>query len=89
MISHVDENGRSKLVPTGKKSTVGYELDKMASNIAIFRNGAGVHYRSDALGIELGELIAIYFKRYPKYVEVSVNFKLRNGKKEYISNISQ
>lgn len=42
------------------KLTVGGELNKLASNIAIGRNIAGVHYRSDAIqGILLGEAVAI------------------------------
>ncbi len=36
------------------------ELNKLASNIAMGRNFAGIHYRADAdLGISLGESIAI------------------------------
>lgn len=39
--------------------TVGGELNKLASNIAIGRNGAGVHWRSDATeGMKLGEAVA-------------------------------
>jgi hypothetical protein len=39
--------------------TVGGELNKLAANIAIGRNGAGVHYRSDYTeSIRLGEQIA-------------------------------
>ena len=50
--------------------TVCQELDKLASNIASFRNAAGIHYRSDMEeGILLGEQVAINFlqeeiKRY-------------------------
>jgi len=40
--------------------TVGGELDKLAFNIAMGRNFAGIHYRSDAMaGFRLGEDIAI------------------------------
>jgi membrane-associated phospholipid phosphatase len=40
--------------------TVGDELNKLASNIAIGRNMAGVHYRSDYVqGLLLGEAVAI------------------------------
>mmetsp|Transcript_81 Transcript_81/g.233 ORF Transcript_81/g.233 Transcript_81/m.233 type:complete len:604 (-) Transcript_81:219-2030(-) len=44
--------------------TVHGEMNKLASNIAIGRNMAGIHYRSDAdLGMMLGEKVAIqYFK---------------------------
>lgn len=40
--------------------TVGNELNKLASNIALGRDHAGVHYRSDGIeGILLGEKVAI------------------------------
>ncbi len=42
--------------------TVGGELDKLASNVALSRNFAGVHYRSDGdEGILLGEQVALYY----------------------------
>ncbi len=42
--------------------TVGGELDKLASNVALARDFAGVHYRSDGdYGINLGETVAIQF----------------------------
>ena len=49
------------LVPwQGAPLTVGGELDKLAANIALSRNTAGVHYRSDGLaGLQLGEAVAI------------------------------
>jgi membrane-associated phospholipid phosphatase len=40
--------------------TIGDELNKLASNIALGRNMAGIHYRSDYLqGVLLGEEVAI------------------------------
>ncbi|HEX8903980.1 MAG TPA: hypothetical protein VF771_04020, partial [Longimicrobiaceae bacterium] len=40
--------------------TVGGELNKLAGNIAIFRNAAGVHWRSDYTeSLPLGEAVAI------------------------------
>ena len=40
--------------------TVGSELNKLAGNIALFRNGAGVHWRSDYTeSVPFGEAIAI------------------------------
>ncbi len=40
--------------------TVGGEIDKLASNVAIGRNAAGVHWRSDAIeGLRLGEAVAL------------------------------
>jgi len=49
------------LVPyKGAELTVGGELNKLASNIALGRNTAGVHWRSDAIeGLKLGEAVAI------------------------------
>jgi hypothetical protein len=39
---------------------VGGELNKLAANVAIGRNGAGVHWRSDAWeSLKLGEAVAI------------------------------
>jgi hypothetical protein len=40
--------------------TVGGELNKLAGNISLFRNAAGVHWRSDHTeSILLGERVAI------------------------------
>lgn len=48
----------------GDPLTVGGELNKLASNISIGRNHAGVHYRSDAAAsLELGEQVAIELLR--------------------------
>jgi membrane-associated phospholipid phosphatase len=42
--------------------TVGGELDKFASNVALGRDFCGVHYRSDGIeGIRLGEQVAIAY----------------------------
>jgi hypothetical protein len=39
---------------------VGHEIDKLAFNIAMGRNWAGIHYRSDAIaGLQLGEEVGI------------------------------
>lgn len=44
------------------QATVGTEINKLASNVAIGRNFAGIHYRSDAIiGIKLGEIVAIHY----------------------------
>jgi hypothetical protein len=44
----------------GGDLTVGGELDKLASNTALGRNFAGIHWRSDAAeGLKLGEEVAI------------------------------
>ena len=55
-----DSSGTSLIPYTGPSLTVGDELNKLASNIAIGRNGAGVHYRSDySESIRLGEELAL------------------------------
>src|SRR5262249_47732183 len=52
---------------TGAPLTVGGELNKLAWNVAIGRNIAGVHWRSDATeSLKLGEEIAIRFMREEK-----------------------
>ncbi len=50
-----------ELVPyTGEQLTVGGELNKLAANIAIARNGAGVHWRSDYTeSLKVGEAVAL------------------------------
>jgi hypothetical protein len=55
-----DRNGLN-LVPAGAANlTVGGELNKLAANISIGRNAAGVHWRSDYTeSVRLGEEIAI------------------------------
>lgn len=61
-----DPNDPTQLVPLSDGSenllTVGGELDKLAANIAMARDFAGVHYRADGdNGILLGESVAIQF----------------------------
>jgi len=79
----------TELVSTNQKVTVGHELDKLASNIALFRDAAGVHYRSDGIGIKLGEQIAIsllqkHVKRYARPTKLTLHD--RSGKKIVIKN---
>jgi hypothetical protein len=56
-------DGLSLVAYTGADAgqmTVGGELNKLAGNIAIFRNAAGVHWRSDYTdSLPLGEAVAI------------------------------
>jgi hypothetical protein len=48
------------LTPCQEALTVAGELNKLASNIAMARNAAGVHWRSDSVeGIRLGEAAAL------------------------------
>ncbi len=54
------EDGRSLLDYAGEELTLGGELNKLASNIALGRNMAGVHWRADGDdGVTCGEEIAI------------------------------
>src|SRR6516162_7320066 len=58
------DDGLSLAPYTGAPLTVGGELNKLASNIAMGRDAGGVHYRSDGVeGIKLGEAIAISILR--------------------------
>ena len=53
-------NGTSLAPYRGHDLTVGNELNKVAANVAIGRNGAGVHWRSDyTSSVHLGERVAI------------------------------
>src|SRR5262249_44967013 len=55
-----NEDGTALLPYQGPPLTVMGELNKIARNIAIGRNGAGVHWRTDAIGgMVLGESVAI------------------------------
>jgi hypothetical protein len=56
----VSADGLTLLPYEGPPLTVGGELNKVASNVANARNGAGIHWRTDAVnGIKLGETVAI------------------------------
>lgn len=56
-----DATGQSLQVdPAAPALTIGGELDKLAANISLGRNAAGVHWRSDYTeSVRLGEQIAI------------------------------
>jgi hypothetical protein len=58
-----DANGTSLVAYTGADAgqmTVGGELNKLAGNVAIFRNAAGVHWRTDYTdSLPFGEAVAI------------------------------
>lgn len=57
-------SGESLEPYSGEPLTVGGELNKLAANIALSRDAAGVHYRSDSLtGLRLGEAVAINLMR--------------------------
>jgi hypothetical protein len=57
------DNDGLRLMPwTGAPLTVGDELNKLASNIAMGRCAAGVHWRSDCTeGMKLGEALALNY----------------------------
>jgi hypothetical protein len=75
-----DASGR-RLVPyTGDAVlTVGGELDKVAANIALGRNMAGVHWRTDyTASVRLGEEIAIgVLREQARLGNESAHFTLR------------
>jgi hypothetical protein len=75
--------------PDRDELTVGGEINKLAWNIAIGRDFAGVHYRTDAIqSILLGEKIAIEFleQRKETWLESGAfNFTKFNGEKVRIS----
>lgn len=52
-------NGLSLLPYSGPPLTVLGEINKLASNISLGRDFAGVHFRSDSEGLVLGEAVAI------------------------------
>lgn len=74
----------------GEVLTLGGEIDKLASNIALARNAAGVHFRSDSIeGLKLGEAVAIglladYSRTYSERFDGFVLTRL-NGEKVRIS----
>ncbi|TEB15108.1 PAP2 superfamily protein [Pelotomaculum sp. FP] len=54
------DDGLTLLPYAGPPLTVGGELNKLAANIAVGRDTAGIHWRSDASeGLKLGEAVAI------------------------------
>ena len=55
-----NEDGTALIPYVGPSLTVGGELNKVASNVANGRNGAGIHWRTDAVNsLRLGEEVAI------------------------------
>lgn len=76
----------TKLIDTQTQLNINDELDKYASNVAMFRAAAGIHYRSDnEAGLELGEEIAIellkeHVQRYTFTKKVGFVVRRRSGK---------
>jgi hypothetical protein len=59
-----NSKGTSLEAYSDESLTVGNELNKLAANIAIGRDTAGVHWRSDGIeGLKLGEAVAISILR--------------------------
>ena len=55
-----DAIGQALVPYRGDTLTIGGELNKLAFNISVGRNAAGIHYRSDATsGMALGEAVAL------------------------------
>ena len=53
-------DGRTVTPYIGPALTVGSELNKLASNVALGRDWSGVHWRSDgSAGLRLGEAVAL------------------------------
>ena len=70
-----------------KKMTVGGELNKIASNVAMGRTMGGVHWRSDnTRSLRLGEQVAIEIlrKRTIEYAERPVSFTFRTFDREMV-----
>jgi membrane-associated phospholipid phosphatase len=71
-----DADGTTLTPYTAQQLTLGGELNKLAHNIAVGRNMAGVHWRSDGHdGILLGEAVAIAFLKDHKRCYKEKNFK--------------
>lgn len=68
-------DGRELFAYNGATLTVGGELNKLASNIALGRDAAGVHYRQDGIqGLFLGEQVAIELLREMATATSEANF---------------
>jgi hypothetical protein len=72
---------------TGANLTVGGELNKLANNIALGRNIAAVHWRSDATeSLKLGEQVAIEILKdiQATYTEPFAGFTFTNFEGEVV-----
>lgn len=79
----------TQLVASGNKVRVGHEIDKLVSNIAQFRDAAGVHFKSDGIACDVGEEVGIAMlrdtvQRYPN--GTAFEFRKRDGQLVRISN---
>jgi membrane-associated phospholipid phosphatase len=99
MVMEVNDNGTAlQPYPGPDILTVGGELNKLAANIAIGRDAAGVHWRTDSTeGLVLGEQVAIcllqdrvqtYKEDFPRYTLTKFNNqKIRINKDGTITNL--
>ena len=75
----------------GEAPLLGGEIDKLASNIALARDAAGVHFRSDSVeGLRLGEAVAIglladYSRTYSERFDGFILTRL-NGQRVRVAN---
>lgn len=81
----------SALLPVAATLTVGGEIDKLANNISLGRDWAGVHYRSDGTdGLAVGEEVALALLKDQSslYNEGFAGFTLTrfNGQRVRIAN---
>jgi hypothetical protein len=73
--------------PDVRKITVGGELNKLASNVAMGRSMGGVHWRTDnTRSLRLGESLAIEIlrKRTAEYAERPVSFSFRSFDRQLV-----
>ena len=87
----VNNRGDLESAPSDGETLVG-ELNKLASNISLGRNLAGVHYRCDgACGCAMGEQVAISYLKamtkayYPEILKPNIEFILEKFDGELIS----
>jgi membrane-associated phospholipid phosphatase len=90
-VPNADGSALENLLVNGQpvNLNIGDELDKLASNCSIFRNLAGIHYRTDYSGVILGEQVAIQLlEEMSTRYEGKVTFTLKkfNGQTITITN---
>jgi hypothetical protein len=79
----------------GESLLLGGEIDKLASNIALARDAAGVHFRSDSVeGLKLGEavgigLLADYSRTYNERFDGFVLTRFGGGKVRVANGVAQ
>lgn len=81
-----NEDGSALVDVVDHKSTIGDELNKLATDVGVGRDWAGVHYRFDAImGIECGEDVAIrILQQYLAQTNSDHIFKFTKYNGEYV-----